>query len=664
MKHNLDYWKAWAEKNEAALGDQAARMDDREALYRGETREIRPLTARDTERNGARKETAHLRNIVAENIESEVSSTIPQPKVTARRKADEQRAKILEDMLRNELDRLPMEVLNDGAERIVPIQGGIYWLVEWDNDKVSAGGHGDVTVSWIHPKQVIPQDGVFGSVEDMDAIVIKLPQTRSYIRRAYGTKLDEAESEEDPEARTLDHDASPADDLVTQYVCYYRNDSGGVGKISWVNDTVLEDMEDYEARRVKRCKVCGETLKPGDETCPECGADQTEEGVMDAEQIWDPITTANGMQIPGAQLGKDEMGLPEMQPTELPYYKPDVFPVFLQRNVSVFGRLLGDSDVDKIADQQNTVSRMETKIIDRFVKAGTRITLPEKADIRIDPEDQDKIYLSSPADAQMIGVHQFSGDLSQEMAYLAQVYEEARQILGITDSFQGRRDSTAQSGVAKEFAAQQSAGRLESKRVLKEAAYAELFKRIVQLKVAYADEARPVVATDDRGQAQYEEFNRYDFYEQDPQTGEWRCILDDDRFLFSCDVSAPLANNRQQMWADTTQMLQMGAFGDPKGLDTLLLYWTKMELLHYPGASDTKEYLQKLREEQMQQQMQMQQMQIQAEQAAAAEQRAREDQAAQQQAMQDADRQARDDAWRTVQAMAARQGPVPVPRRM
>jgi hypothetical protein len=181
------------------------------------------------------------------------------------------------------------------------------------------------------------------------------------------------------------------------------------------------------------------------------------------------------------------------------------------------------------------------------------------------------------------------------MQYLAGVYEEARQILGITDSFQGRKDTTAQSGVAKQFAAAQSAGRLESKRVLKEAAYAELFKRIAQLKVAYADEPRPVVASDDRGEAQYEEFNRYDFYEQDA-AGQWHCILDDDRFLFSCDTSTPLANNREQMWQDAAQMFQMGAFGQPGSMDALLLYWTKLELLHYPGASDTKEWLEMRKE--------------------------------------------------------------------
>ena len=203
---------------------------------------------------------AVVRNIIRENIESEVSSTIPQPKVMARRQSDEWRAKILEDMLRNELDRLPMETLNDLMERTVPIQGGGYWLVEWDNSKRTHSTVGDVSVSILHPKQVIPQDGVFGSVEDMDAVIIKLPQTRAYIKRVYGKDVDEGEDA--PEARTLDNDADTAEDLVTQYVAYFRNDNGGIGKFSWVNDTVLEDMEDFEARRLRKCAQCGKVLEP------------------------------------------------------------------------------------------------------------------------------------------------------------------------------------------------------------------------------------------------------------------------------------------------------------------------------------------------------------------------------------------------------------------
>ena len=62
----------------------------------------------------------------------------------------------------------------------------------------------------------------------------------------------------------------------------------------------------------------------------------------------------------------------------------------------------------------------------------------------------------------LIGCYDFKGDLQYELLYLANVYEEARQILGITDSFQGRQDSTATSGKAKEFSAAQAAGRLEN----------------------------------------------------------------------------------------------------------------------------------------------------------------------------------------------------------
>ena len=37
--------------------------------------------------------------------------------------------------------------------------------------------------------------------------------------------------------------------------------------------------------------------------------------------------------------------------------------------------------------------------------------------------------------------------------------------------------------------------------------------------------------------------------------------------------------------------LQTGAFGDPTNIKTLILFWTKMELLHYPGAGETRRYL-------------------------------------------------------------------------
>jgi hypothetical protein len=70
------------------------------------------------------------------------------------------------------------------------------------------------------------------------------------------------------------------------------------------------------------------------------------------------------------------------------------------------------------------------------------------------------------------------------------------------------------------------------------------------------------------------------------------------------------------MWQETRMNLQTGAFGDPTQLQTLVLFWTKMELLHYPGASDTKAYLEEELKMQMQQQMQMQAQQMQQQEAA------------------------------------------------
>ena len=111
------------------------------------------------------------------------------------------------------------------------------------------------------------------------------------------------------------------------------------------------------------------------------------------------------------------------------------------------------------------------------------------------------------------------------------------------------------------------------------------------------------MSNDIHGNAQYETFNRYDFLEQDA-AGEW-CW--NDQFLFSCDTSAPLASNREAMWQETRMNLQTGAFGDPAQIQTLILFWTKMELLHYPGAGETRAYLEEeLHKQQLQQQMAMQ----------------------------------------------------------
>lgn len=685
----LSLWQNRLLQSNTDWSEEVTRMDRREALYKG-NRKLKPVVKGDKHDD----KTPHVRNIVFENIESCVSSSIPQPKVTPLRQQDEHLAEIIENFLRNELNRQPFERMNDMAERTIPIQGGGLWLAEWDVSKRTHSTVGAMMTSLLHPKQLAPQPGVFTGLTDMDWFILKIPTTRETVKRKYGVNV-YGEFESEPEIRSSGTVAT-TDDALTQYIGFEKNEDGGINRYSWVNDIELEDLENYNARRQPVCKHCGRVKPlpgqvlsnnvrqpgnlmpdpargfagglvdddamarmlagqqmagqladqymagdpedpmllsgmeilpevPQEQTydggeCPWCGGNEWENREMEFEEILIPIRTALGKEIPGEHWGTDELGQPVMVPTMVPFYVPDIYPVILQRNVSVFGQLLGNSDVDAIEDQQNTINRLEKKIINRMVKAGTRITLPNKPNLRTDPEDGERWFLNNPMELSMIKVLEFTGNIQNELNYLSYVYEESRQILGITDSLQGRKDPTATSGKAKELSASMAAGRQESKRVMKQAAYAELFELMFKYYLAYADEPRMVHYKDHKGNAVYEEFNRYDFLEQDAN-GQWYW---NDQFLFSCDTAGPLASNREAMWQETRMNLQTGAFGDPAATETLVLFWTKMEMLHYPGAGQTKKYLEeKLKREQAQaQQMQLQQIQraqMQA-QAAAAQQ--------------------------------------------
>lgn len=192
-------------------------------------------------------------------------------------------------------------------------------------------------------------------------------------------------------------------------------------------------------------------------------------------------------------------------------------------------------------------------------------------------------------------------DTGQDQAVSDSNYQQARNILGITDSFQGRPDRTATSGTAKQIAVAQSAGRLESKRIMKNAMYADLYAVMFRFLLAYSDEPRAVRHKNVDGSTSYSEFNKYDYLAQD-DAGEWYWI---DDFLFSVDNSSSLAGNREAMWQEIRMNLQTGAFGDPADIETLILFWGMMAGQHYPYAAEIKEQLEQ-RRQMMEQQAQMQ----------------------------------------------------------
>ena len=148
---------------------------------------------------------------------------------------------------------------------------------------------------------------------------------------------------------------------------------------------------------------------------------------------------------------------------------------------------------------------------------------------------------------------------------------------------------------------------LDSKRQMKNAAYADIDKIIFQYYLAYADEPRPVAYKDSFGKLQNRTFNRYDFLERD-EAGEYYY---NDEYLFSTDATIDVERSRELLWQENRQNFQQGAYGDPKLLQTQLIFWQNMEQAHYPWAHDNVERI----AEEIARQQQLQQLQKQLKQA-------------------------------------------------
>ena len=624
----LQKWQERFQKAETAYAPERSKMDHRDKRLDGEGIILGP------DGKPAREQASHVRNLAFEIVETQVDSNIPQPKVTAVREEDEALAKTIEDLLRNLLDRLPMERINDEAERISPTQGGYALLLDWMNTAAGRGWMGALQLTLKHPRTFVPQDGIY-QVAEMDYIFTKDPITKRQVKLRYGKDVQQ-DTEEDPTARDREG-GSTSEELVTMISAYFRNDEGGIGRVRWVNDTLLEYLDDYQARRIQRCTKCGAV---GDGVkCAYCGSKKFAEELQEYEELTEDIVTANGKRIGATSPMRDEFGQPVMQdmgsaelieplmgdtallpqmmpgghtvgaynirqeivmqPTRIPYYKPDIFPILLRKNVSKNGKFLGGSDIDAIESQQNTLNKLSTKINKKVLGGGSFVTVKKGMEKFINDGDNRRLEVDGPADLSCIHVFNTQVDINADLVLRNEIYEEGRQEIGITDSMQGRKDSTATSAVAKEFSARQAAGRMESKRVMKQALFQDLFEAMFKFMLAYADEPRPVIAYNERGEKEYKMFDRHDFLYED-EAGNWKYNTD---FLFSCDSAAPLASNREAMWQETRMNFQQGAFGPPNELSTLVRFWTIMEQLHYPTAAQTKQELQEALTEQREAQM-------------------------------------------------------------
>ena len=625
----LMFFRELYETARASMDHEYENMEKWLAQYKG-SNEID--ASDDADGLGGAVRAKYVRNITYELIESQGSSYIPSPAVSPQMWSDRnaRNAKSITTMLKNARDRLPFEEMNDIDERHSPIYGGSVWLVEWDESIVKHNTVGDVRVSCIPPNRFVGQPSIY-NVQDMEYCFVTFETTKDEIERRYGvpkSKLDNTYTEE-----------GDNDETATLYVCFYKDDNGHVCEYTWSGDTELSDIEDFYARKKEICTVCGkrkelctcedEGKKPTYETqddeyevlthdiqlsdghilyakCPkmENGVIVTEPLVTDALSPDGSMVTNNvgGMMLPAQMVNP----IPVMEETKIPWYKPNLLPVVIRKNTSAENKLFGQSDCEVIRHQQQAINKIESRIMEKLLKAGVIPVLPEEAEVDMDNSILDRVIRIRREDAGLYDKLDLTPDISRDIAMAERVYDQAKRILGISDSFQGQYDGSAQSGVAKQLQIQQSAGRLNSKRQLKNAAYADIDRIIFQFMLAYADEPRPATYIDAYGRIQNCEFNRYDFVERD-ESGAWYY---NDEYLFSADASADAEKDKQFLWQEARVNFQSGAYGDPSLPQTLLIFWLNMERAGYPNARDNVERIQEeiRRQEEMmmlQQQAQM-----------------------------------------------------------
>ena len=547
------------ENARASLSETYSDFERHIAQYRG-----------SDEIDGSAERASTVRNITYEIIESQVSSEIPYPRVdpsyhSERRARNAVAAEKLCAMLR---DRLPFESLNDIDERYTYIYGGSVWYVEWDNTLRAGAEIGGVRVHCLSPTAFIPQPGIC-NVSDMEYCFLRFTTTRGELTRKYGVSDEEASL---AEADFTFGESDTFGDTVNVVVCFYKNEQGEIGQFVFSGNLTLSDVKNYYKRKGTVCKKCNSTA--------------------DKCNCLIPLFEIEDMKyehIPADRLPRaDERFCGNSGGITLPYYTPREFPIVIRRNTSTEGLLFGQSDCSYIRPEQQAINKIESRILQKLLRAGVTPVMPEDASVALNNSVFGQVIRMKPGESlDQYGKVDTTPDVTQDIKEAERLYEHAKRILGISDAFQGIDMNGNESGYAKQLRISQATGRLESKKKMKHTAYAEIDRLIFLHYLAFADEPRRLYYKDAFGRVCKSEFCRTDFIEYDASSGTYYY---DDAYLFSVDLNGGSEYQREALWQRNLENLSAGTLGDKNDPATLLRYWQCQERAHYPYARENVEY--------------------------------------------------------------------------
>lgn len=573
QNERLAYFQALYENAKNAYQDTLLHLEKQYEQYLG-----------SSALDGAREGASLVRNITYEIIESQVSSEIPAPKVSPLWYSErrDRLAQSIERLCLCERDRLPFEEMNDLDERYTYIYGSSIFFVEWDNDGADGG---KVKVSCLSPRNFIPEPNV-NKVEDMDYCFLRFLTTKRDISRRFVVR------EDDLSSLSLEYDspeiypsATEEDEAVTLIVAFYRNERGEVGQFVFSGDIILSDLPNYYARKVKICDGCGENVS----VC-ECGGEHFSLRDEEKEDLYVSFSlNENGtLEEHFTKEMPEGEGVFGAKRIRVPYFRMHSFPIVVRKNTSREGYLYGQSDCEFLRPQQQAINKVESRILQKLLRAAITPIVPEDASITLNNSVFGQLIKMKPGEsANQYGTVDTTPNISQDIAEAERLYLHAKRILGISDAYVGIGDYKNESGYARQLQISQASGRLESKRKMKHTAYAMIDRLIFEHTLAFSDNRQNLAYRDAYGRIHDATFHRYDFLRYHPEREEYTFDTD---FLFSVDQSGVIEGQRDRLWEKNLENLRTGALGDVQNPETLLRYWQIQERAHYPYARDNVEY--------------------------------------------------------------------------
>ena len=513
-----------------------------------------------SELDGSENRAVTVRNITYEMIESQVSSDIPPPKVDTACYSERRSrcAKSIERLLYSVRDKLRYEEMNDIDERYTYIYGGSVWYAEWDNEIRLGKEIGGVRLYCLPPRCFIPQPAVY-NVQDMEYCFLHFTTTRGELVSKYGIDEDKLALAECEYIADVD---DPLGDAVAIVITFYKDTDGRVGKFVFSGELALSDMPDYYKRKKVVCRQCGK-----DEA--ECECEKPKLEICDVD--YESITLQDG------------------SPAQIPYYVPRSFPIVVRKNTLSDITMLGGSDCERIRPQQQAINKVESRILQKLLRAGVTPIMPEGTAVTLSNAIFGQVIKTRPGESiNSYGKIDTTPDISQDIEEADRLYDQAKRVLGISDALQGLDATTSESGYARQLKIARASSRLETKKRMKHLAYCRIYELIFKHYLAFADEPRRFSYRDTFGRMHFTEFNRYDFIEQDKNGNYYY----DDSYLFTVDNQADAQYQSEALWEINLQNLERGTLGDKESPTTLMRYWQLQDKAHFPYARENVEYFQ------------------------------------------------------------------------